>query len=133
MMAGGFGPQQLQVQQAAGVFDKPQMPMGQDPRQAMMAQMQAARGGIDRMGGRPIPPGGAGMASIGQPMDRNAMMQQMQGAVGGANQMRDQWNQANPNPVMNQMPAGRPGADMGAMQSRMQQLLAARGGGGPVY
>ena len=91
----GYPEQRLQVQHAAGIYDKPQ-PIGPDPRQAAMAQMQQARGA---MGGMQKPM----MGSIGQPPPQGMPPQGL--------------------------PPGRQAPDM---QARLQQLMAARGGG-PVY
>jgi hypothetical protein len=119
--------QRMQVQSAAGVFDKPQA-AGPDPRAEMMAQMQAAQA---RMGGMQKPPGM--MGSVAPPPGPGGGMgpggYDMQGGLAQANQMRDAWRQQNPNPVMNQAPAGRPMPDLGGAQDRMRQLMAARGGG----
>jgi len=133
------GPQDFQnrmdVQRAAGVFDKPPMPqmggappMG-DPRQAMMAQMQQAQA---RMGQMQKPPGM--MGSVGPPPGPGGGMGpggfDLQGAMQQANQQRDQWRQQNPNPAMNQLPAGRQAPDMAGAY---QQMMAARGGGQPQF
>jgi hypothetical protein len=121
---GGFNPQQMQVQRAAGVFDKPQMGPAGDPRADMMAQMQAAQ---SRMGQFQRPAGQ--MGSIGPPPGPGGGMGPGGFDMTQANQMRDAWRQQNPNPVMNQAPAGRPMPDLGGAQDRMRQLMAARGGG----
>ena len=118
----------LQVQQAAGVFDKPQ-PQGPDPRAEMMANQQAIQSRMQQFQ-RPGPP--QEMNSIQPPQmrpDAAAMQQKML----QANQMRDQFRMNNPDAMQGAPPemGGRQMPDMAAMRERMLQMRG--GGGGPVY